>query len=270
MISMVSQRGKPRKQGFTLIELLVVIAIIAILAAILFPVFAKAREKARQITCVSNMKQIMLGEMQYVQDNDEIHSYVYQICAAGQPCPGDINQQSWVQHIMPYVKSDAIFHCPDDTYSRGTTATPLGSAPNPVSYSETLMWGDWAGTHCPTNASDASITSPATSIFLSERWNGYHQIEEGWAQDDWCNDGEFLAGPSGQPPAGSTGHTGLSNYAFCDGHVKAMRFAQTVQQIGNEQPYSANAIAVNNGDQCYTDTDMKTKATYFGMWDTQQ
>ena len=61
-----------RRQGFTLIELLVVIAIIAILAAILFPVFAKAREKARQISCTSNMKQLGLAFMQYQQDNDEV------------------------------------------------------------------------------------------------------------------------------------------------------------------------------------------------------
>jgi prepilin-type N-terminal cleavage/methylation domain-containing protein/prepilin-type processing-associated H-X9-DG protein len=238
--------------AFTLIELLVVIAIIAILAAILFPVFAKAREKARQITCASNMKQITLGEIQYIQDNDEKHTYVY----------GDnADVVSWVQQVMPYVKSNGVFLCPDDTYSRGT-------GPVPVSYSETLLWGDWTPTYSVTNAAEASITSPATTIFLTERWNGYHQAGEGWAQDNFCNDGEYLQGQNAGP-AGAFGHTGLSNYAFSDGHVKAMHYAQTLQQQGNEVPVSAMPSWVQ-GQQCYTDASMTTKAPYFGMWITQQ
>ena len=72
------------KRGFTLIELLVVIAIIAILAAILFPVFAKAREKARQTTCLSNVKQITLGILQYAQDYDERFPMLYDLCVPRQ------------------------------------------------------------------------------------------------------------------------------------------------------------------------------------------
>jgi prepilin-type N-terminal cleavage/methylation domain-containing protein/prepilin-type processing-associated H-X9-DG protein len=249
------------RKAFTLIELLVVIAIIAILAAILFPVFAQAREKARAITCVSNMNQIMLGIMQYEQDNDEMSPYVYTL-------GGGNTQQSWAQHIYPYVKSNGVFKCMDDTYSRGTAATPLGGPPTPLSYSEDMMYGDWNGTHSFSNSADASITSPSNTIALTERWNGYHQIEEGWAQDNWCDDGEFLQGAGG--PAAATGHTGLSNYAFADGHCKAMHFAQTVKQSGNELPYAQVAIAVSTNNQCYTDTNEKVKATYLGMWDTQQ
>ena len=102
---------KTLQTGFTLIELLVVIAIIAILAAILFPVFAQAREKARQISCVSNLKQLGLGFMQYVQDNDETFASVYD---------GQSNQVSssdlrfWPYAISPYVKSAGVYHCPDD------------------------------------------------------------------------------------------------------------------------------------------------------------
>jgi len=73
----VSTLRRDQKQAFTLIELLVVIAIIAILAAILFPVFSQAREKARATTCLSNMKQIMLGELMYTQDYDEVHSWTW-------------------------------------------------------------------------------------------------------------------------------------------------------------------------------------------------
>src|SRR5476651_491034 len=87
-----------QKYAFTLIELLVVIAIIAILAAILFPVFAKAREKARQTQCASNLKQMALAEMQYVQDYDEIFP----------------NQGIEYSGLVPYTKSTQIFVCPDD------------------------------------------------------------------------------------------------------------------------------------------------------------
>ncbi len=99
---------QPRRarQGFTLIELLVVIAIIAILAAILFPVFASAREKARQTTCSSNLKQLGLAFMQYTQDYDEQF-----------PC--DTNggySNGWAGELYSYVKATRVFACPDDSY----------------------------------------------------------------------------------------------------------------------------------------------------------
>src|SRR5450631_1096445 len=90
-------------KGFTLIELLVVIAIIAILAAILFPVFAKVREKARQINCVSNMKQMGMGVLQYVQDYDETYpmsSFGYTFSTPGGP-----ETAEWDTVIMPYIKA---------------------------------------------------------------------------------------------------------------------------------------------------------------------
>ncbi len=102
---------KTTARGFTLIELLVVIAIIAILAAILFPVFAQAREKARQTSCLSNMKQIGLGIMQYVQDYDETYSTAYYY-------KDDMGQPGgyfhWSALIMPYTKNEGIFVCPSD------------------------------------------------------------------------------------------------------------------------------------------------------------
>src|SRR5438874_10562711 len=92
-----------RSKGFTLIELLVVIAIIAILAAILFPVFAQAREAARKITCVSNMKQLSLGWLMYVQDYDEANPMTAW-CSGAPQGPCNSSQVYWLTDIDPYVK----------------------------------------------------------------------------------------------------------------------------------------------------------------------
>ena len=105
---------KPRSSGFTLIELLVVIAIIAILAAILFPVFAQAREKARQTACLSNMKQIGLGLAMYTQDYDERMP-----CAFAQIQSPELPDGAWIipydMQILPYIKNEQVFSCPSDS-----------------------------------------------------------------------------------------------------------------------------------------------------------
>src|SRR5687767_12887888 len=101
------------RRGFTLIELLVVIAIIAILAAILFPVFAQAREKARQSSCLSNMKQIGTGLMMYVQDYDEMTPADTRlpVPAGGPPLPPPA-QVTWsMATIQPYLKNIGILKC---------------------------------------------------------------------------------------------------------------------------------------------------------------
>lgn len=100
--------SRTKQGGFTLIELLVVIAIIAILSAILFPVFAKVREKARQTSCLSNEKQLGLGFIQYVEDYDETYP------TGGGGGNGDLGM-GWAGQIYPYVKSTGVYNCPDDS-----------------------------------------------------------------------------------------------------------------------------------------------------------
>ena len=125
------------RRGFTLIELLVVIAIIAILAAILFPVFAQAREKARQASCLSNTKQVNLGALQYYQDYDELGPRYFSSATenASGP-PGSSQRGTWIAFIYPYMKSTQVWKCPNmpDATSGGvsiwsTTASTLGSSP---------------------------------------------------------------------------------------------------------------------------------------------
>src|SRR3954453_23302602 len=109
-----------RKRAFTLIELLVVIAIIAILAAILFPVFAQARDKARSVSCLSNMKQMGTAESMYMQDYDGGLQELIPGGAAGKA--GLVGEPSmWMGTLQPYIKSIAIFRCPSSSSQAGIT-----------------------------------------------------------------------------------------------------------------------------------------------------
>ena len=142
--------------AFTLIELLVVIAIIAILAAILFPVFAKAREKARQISCASNERQIGLAFLQYVQDNDEKFT------------AGSNYGSGWAGAIYPYVKSAGLYRCPDDSHTQ--------TAPNvEVSYCMNDYIGDYGGGQYPTGCAMATLAAPASTDLLYEGDTGNDQ-----------------------------------------------------------------------------------------------
>lgn len=162
-----------KRLGFTLIELLVVIAIIAILAAILFPVFAKAREKARQTSCLSNNKQLGLAFIQYVQDNDEEY-------------PSSSNYGAgWAGHIYPYVKSTGVYKCPDDSSNPTYPAFTNGQNPFVVSYvaNRYVVNGLGVPTTPSSATNDASLQSPSNTVLLYEG----DTSGDGTVADNFCD-----------------------------------------------------------------------------------
>ena len=196
-----------RNAGFTLIELLVVIAIIAILAAILFPVFARAREKARQTSCLSNLKQIGLGMMMYISDYDEQFVQV-------------TGTYRWYQPLMPYVKNEQVFICPSlrnmDSGNPNTDYTCSGLFAHGMPL--------------------ATFEQPSQTIMIGERaedapWDGYHPWPNA-SSPDW-NDLDTYVGGDGHnwllEHLAKARHNGGSNYAFADGHAKWYKWEATIQ-----------------------------------------
>ncbi|MFO7946502.1 MAG: DUF1559 domain-containing protein [Armatimonadota bacterium] len=197
------------RRGFTLIELLVVIAIIAILAAILFPVFARAREKARQTSCLSNLKQIGLGLMMYATDFDDnlpaYHfGYIYE-----PPVPGDTEwmqqdagrwQLGWPSCIYPYVKNTQIFLCPSTTYNnRGVAYGMVRGA---------IVNGEYLDvTIDPTPL--ARLKKPAETLLIGEKRGGNPQ---------------YIL--SGQYYVTRADHNGGANFSFADGHAKWLKMME--------------------------------------------
>lgn len=219
------------KRAFTLIELLVVIAIIAILAAILFPVFARAREAARATSCRSNMKQILTGCAMYSQDYDE--KLLDSWGGTGYQVNGQDVQ--WMGEILPYTKNTGIYKCPD---WNGTEADP--GNPQLTSYGNnhmTLGWGLAAAQNM------AAIKSPADTIYFAERPTRAWSVFMANPDDDHvsltlggdCQDciRGYNQAPNGSGPccnATTVGpvHSGTCTVGYIDGHVKAVRPSQIV------------------------------------------
>ena len=213
------------RKGFTLIELLVVIAIIALLASILFPVFARAREKARQASCGSNLKQIGLGLMQYVQDYDEVLPLAMPRVSAG--CVAQSG--SWMDFIYPYVKSNDIFDCPDNAANSGVGqySYPWSPGSNLGSYSiNNMFWG-----HSPDNdlchetsvSTMPKIVVPATTVWVTESgYDNFATVNYGYGP---ATETTIQGFPALSPDVGQgliiARHSNMVNVLWLDGHVKA-------------------------------------------------
>jgi prepilin-type N-terminal cleavage/methylation domain-containing protein/prepilin-type processing-associated H-X9-DG protein len=211
-----------RRTGFTLIELLVVIAIIAILAAILFPVFAKAREKARQTSCLSNVKQLTLGVLQYAQDYDELLTPGYQYEGP------DTNWLiSWMQLCQPYIKNAQVCVCPSwsDTshYTDGVNVAGGLQKAILIPYeSYTTEWGGGAA-----GQPLGKIPRPAETIYVfEEKAVSRAPVGLGYADGYYCGTSTVTVAAGLNARADLQPHNGGMNCGYVDGHGKwQTRFA---------------------------------------------
>lgn len=214
-----------RSSGFTLIELLVVIAIIALLAAILFPVFGRARENARKSSCLNNCKQIGLGVMQYTQDYDEMTP----------PNHSTSTNPIWPHRIIPYVKSTQVFQCPSDSSKIANTwgsGVSLGIANNfHTSYIANYK------VQLTTGYALANVQKTAGTVYLCDggtNWNAaqaplkWAAKAAPWILEDPTTDPALgcttcVGDPTnGDWAAPSSRHLDMSNVIFLDGHAKSM------------------------------------------------
>jgi prepilin-type N-terminal cleavage/methylation domain-containing protein/prepilin-type processing-associated H-X9-DG protein len=213
------------RYGFTLIELLVVIAIISILAAILFPVFARARENARRASCQSNLKQINLGLAQYTQDYDERYP-LYDDSRSP-----STSREGWAQRIQPYLKSTQLFQCPSDSAA-------LGVDPNP--YLDTgftdYAYNRWVGGYDRNGSSSGGgfitgglnqsmFTQAALTVLMTDYTSNvsYNNVTgDAVNANTTCGSITYpLAASAGRALIyGGMRHFDGANLAFADGHVK--------------------------------------------------
>ncbi len=201
-----------RRRGFTLIELLVVIAIIAILAAILFPVFQKVRENARATACLSNMNQISLSIQLYVQDNDErlFFRSGYANSRSGPTAGG--NASRWWNQLMPFLKSSSVFLCPSDS----------GPTPSNDANGNPTILRSYIACASAESLSLSQIDDPVETMVVTEKWN---QDWTGTRTDSWIEpfNGDFTIDshdPTRMFTAGNR-HNLRVNCAFFDGHAKS-------------------------------------------------
>jgi prepilin-type N-terminal cleavage/methylation domain-containing protein/prepilin-type processing-associated H-X9-DG protein len=225
-----------RRRGFTLIELIVVIAIIAILAAILFPVFAQARERARMTACVSNMRQIGSALMMYTQDYDETFPYAF---FRGNRGTGADPSYVWKNAIRSYLKSLDVLACPSNPHSRCTPGIPRVNPPTagsnalgweneperrmPISYSMNTCTATWYSIDSPGGPRtpplrQAQLVRPGDTLLICESTWGQGDMHAAWL---WQACPGIFAHSAGK----------VGNFIFYDGHVKSKKWLSTVHPL---------------------------------------
>lgn len=258
----IRRRPSLAQRGFTLIELLVVIAIIAILAAILFPVFARARDNARRTACLNNMKQIGLGILQYAQDYDEIlPPALFKNGSTPIPNGWDFMAAAYMGIKVKSGGVTQIFQCPNDRVVRTpATETPRSYAMtegrNGVVSSTTTTLPD--GSVQKLSVHLAAIGSPSTALMVAEFPNDVNRFggsESAFVQRPQAPDGggnrsqNCTSGQSTCPTdkIGQPIHMGGWNYLFADGHAKWLKPEATIRTPGVS--YSPGK-SLSNGSSC--------------------
>ncbi len=242
-------RNAGKRKAFTLIELLVVIAIIAILAAILFPVFARARENARRTSCLSNLKQAGLAMMQYIQDYDETYPLIYNSVPTGTPATdypdgkkwANADLVFWAQSLFPYHKSTQAFWCPSAAFFNDAAT----GGPVPVN-------GQYGANNLVLKTSNpvklSAVVASANTYLIMD--SGTYQISPTYAIN---SSGNVFFLP-GQGSAGSScalsdssltkhikdcqdgRHFNGVNMAFADGHAKWLKTQVVVAEARKASP----------------------------------
>jgi prepilin-type N-terminal cleavage/methylation domain-containing protein/prepilin-type processing-associated H-X9-DG protein len=255
-----------RKHGFTLIELLVVIAIIAILAAILFPVFAQAREKARTTSCLSNMKQMGLATLMYVQDYDETF-------AAGRITdPNTGYHVTWRAVIQPYTKNDQILRCPSAPWARNEFDWPDGNGAGCLQ-DGTMTRADWQANkfHSRSNvAYNGDVfnvdQTRAPNLAWADKPADLIMILE--TRDFWPDLGTWTIEWNYDRDGGSLPfwHNKAGNWTFFDGHSKFVRLAATLSP--NFLWYNSVRGDINDRGPV-SGCDTSTDAAYIGCLESK-
>lgn len=203
-------RGHASKKAFTLIELLVVIAIIALLAAILFPVFGRARESAKRASCLSNQKQLGLATMQYTQDYDETYPSVYWNSSTGAWVP---TTNYFYAAIYPYVKSTQVYICPSRDNTTGATFV-MNSTPYRTTYVTNYFMVNADGFNSAKPIKLSMLPNASMLIGQAETRTTAGMMNDGfshvWNEADTSANGQRQGFP----------HFDGANYMFLDGHSK--------------------------------------------------